>query len=118
MEHICAGVSHFPKFIVGDLGNGIGIFYDSGVSHQNAGNIGPVFVYICIQRSGGQRTGDITATTGESTDTAVGHYTIETGGNHAFAFGLGAEGGVGLFGVHSAVNVKEHPLGSINEFKA
>ena len=118
MQHLRAGVAQLAQLVVGHLGNGLGIVDDAGVSHQNTGNVRPVFVDLGIQRGGCQRTGDVTAATGEGVNGAVGHHTVEAGGHNALADPAQLlQGGIGLLRIHGAVQIELHPVGSVHKLE-
>ena len=68
MEHGGTHVGQLPQFGIGDVGNLLGIGHDSGIGHEKAGNVGPVFIHIGMQSVGQDGTGDVAAASGEHLD--------------------------------------------------
>ena len=118
MEHLGTGVAQFPQFVVSNLGDGLGILHNPGIRHQNAGNVGPVFIDGGIQCCGGQGAGDITAAPGEGLDVAVGHQAVEAGDHGTVAPVEVLQRRIGLFLVHGAVEIEPDPVSRIDEVEA
>ena len=72
VEHVGAHVGQLSELPVGDGLNGGGILHDPGVGHQEAGNVGPVFIKVGVEGAGHQRAGHIGAASGKGGDGAVG----------------------------------------------
>ena len=118
MEHLRAGIAQLPQLVVGDLGDGGRIVHNPGVGHEDAGHVRPVFVYVRIQRGGGQRAGDVGAAPGEGADLAVGHPAVEAGNDHAEALVPLFQQLIGGALVHGAVVFEAHPVRRVHESEA
>ena len=118
MQHLCAAVGKLTQLGIGCAVNGLGIFDDSGVCHQDAGNIRPVFVDIGIQSGSSKRAGDIGAAAGKGADLAVGHEAVEAGNHDAPVFHQGAQSRIGFLLIHGAVIVEVEPSGGIDKVEA
>ena len=109
-------VAQFPQFLIGDGGNFRRVFYDPGIRHQETGNVGPVFIYVGIHRTGHQGAGDIAAAAGEGAYFTVCLGTVETRHNSRFAVRKeGRELFLGLLIVQGAVIVEENAVNGIHE---
>ena len=119
MKHGCAHVGKLTKLTVGDDLDGLGILHDTGIHHQEAGNVRPVLVKICLCRAGNDGTGDIGAASGEGLHRAVGHTAVEPGDHRVLATGKTAgHNAVGQLGFKIAVLVEEDHLCRVDKGKA
>ena len=98
--------------------DGLGIFHNPGVRHQNAGNVRPVFIDVCVQCSGGKGAGDIAAASRKGLDLAIGQLAIEAGNDDADAVYLIAQGLIAALLIHGAVKAEVDPVSGVHELKA
>ena len=71
VQHLCADIGKLAQLVIGDTFDGLGVVNDAGVCHQNAGNVGPVFVDVCIECCCGQSACDVGAASREGLDPAM-----------------------------------------------
>ena len=118
MEYGGAGIAQLPQLVVGHLGDGHGVIHQTGVGHQDTGNVGPVLINGGSQRRGGQGAGDIAAAPGEGADLAVRHLAVEAGDHGAVTLEMDVQRFVGGLLIHGAVETEPDPVRGINELEA
>ena len=118
MEHLRPDVAQLPQLRVGDTLDGLGVLYDLGVGHEEAGHIRPVLVHIGVQRCRRQRTGDVAAAPGKRMDAAVGHGPVEAGDHHPPPRRGAAQVLVAGLLIHRAVQPELQPQGAVQKVVA
>ena len=119
MENRRTHEGQLPQLRVGDMGNGAGIGNNLGISHQYAGDIGPVFIHIGVNRGGAQRAGNVAAAPGHHLDLTGGQTAVKAG-DQDLPVGLqrGGNGAVGLFPVDLPVKAEENAACRVHKFVA
>ena len=118
MEHLRSDIAELPQLGVGDALDGAGVLHDLGVGHEEAGDVGPVFVDVGVQRRRRQSAGDVAAAAGEGLDAAVGHGPVEAGDHHPAAGGGAAQGLVAGGLIHGAVQPEAEPADAVQKIVA
>lgn len=118
MQHLRAAVGKLAQFAVGRALDGARMIDNTGIGHENAGDIRPVFIDIRIQRRRGQRARDIRAAARERAELTVRHQAIEARNDDALVPGQRAQRGIGFLLIDGAVIVEEQPLRGVHERKA
>ena len=71
MQDAGSHVRELAQFAVGDGADRLRIADDARVCHQEAGDVGPVFIEIRVQALGQDRTGDVAAASGHDADASI-----------------------------------------------
>ncbi len=69
----------FPELCIGNSGNGLGTWNNSGICHENSRYIGPVLINFGSCCNSCKRTCDIASATAHDPDLAAGKASVETG---------------------------------------
>ena len=71
MQDAGAHVRELAQLAVSDRADALGIAHDARISHQEAGDIGPVFIHVRMQAFGEDAAGNIASAPGHDADLAV-----------------------------------------------
>ena len=118
VQHLRADVAQLAQLAVGHAADGLRIVDDAGVSHQDAGDVRPVFIYVRAECRRRKRAGDIAAAAGEGLDVAVGHHAIKAGDDDPAVLGERAQRRIGDLLIDGAVELELDPPGRVNELVA
>ena len=114
VEHVGSGIGELPQFAVGDALHGSGVGDHAWVGHQQARDVGPVFVQDGAGRARQDGPGDVRAAAREGLDLALRPRAVESG-KHADP--VGDPPGKLLPGplVHQSVRCQEHGVFRLHE---
>ena len=78
VQYSSSHISQFPEFFVCNCLNDGRIVYDTRICYQHTGNIGPVFIQICMDRFCNDRSRYIRTSTGKCLHTSIMERSIKS----------------------------------------
>ena len=119
MQYRGTHVGKLPQLCISNGADYSRVLYDSGICYQEAGNVCPVFIEICLHCTGYNRTGYIAAAPGKGLDIAVCAAAIEAG-DHCIGhiFQTLPQGCCCLFIIQRAVRAEKNHFCRINKREA
>ena len=107
-------LTHFP---IGNGRDGDRIIHNSGICHQETGNISPVLIHVGVNGSGHKRTRDIRTASGKCMDASVRFCPVESGNDRTICSGKTfRQKAVRFLRVKSPVLVKSNDVRRIHKF--